>query len=124
MDKNQRYIVIAVAIIALIAGWQLLKKPTEVTQENQIQNQENSSEETQEKTTPIKVVNSTEKNPVWTGVLKTSDNPKKGNLMLVTKDRTVYLKTSRDFSTLLNKEVNVSYEGDFTNFVLGNITLK
>ena len=58
---------------------------------------------------------------VWTGTLQNSDNKAKGNLMLVTADRNIYIKTSRDFSALVGKKVDISYEGDVNNFVLGNI---
>ena len=59
---------------------------------------------------------------VWFGTLKTSDNVSKGNLMLATKDRNIYLKTSRDFSNLIGKQVYVTYEGDLNSFVLGDIS--
>lgn len=59
----------------------------------------------------------------WQGVLKKSDNDTKGSVMLVTKERTIYIKTSRDFSSLIDKNVSVSYEGTWQSFVLGNVTL-
>ncbi len=59
----------------------------------------------------------------WLGQLKKSDNSTKGNLMLITKDRTIYMKTSRDFSALLDKNISVTYEGTWQNFVLGDVTL-
>lgn len=59
---------------------------------------------------------------VWTGALKISDNSKKGNLMLATKDHVIYIKTSRDFSALVGKNVMVTYEGTMDNFVLGSIS--
>ena len=59
---------------------------------------------------------------VWNGTLKTSDSAQKGNLMLMTKDHTIYIKTSRDFSALVDKEVDVSYQGSLENFSLGDIT--
>ncbi len=57
----------------------------------------------------------------WEGVLKASDNLQKGNLMLQTSDRTIYLKTSRDFSALIGKYVAVIYLGTLNNFTLLNI---
>ncbi len=59
---------------------------------------------------------------IWQGTLEQSNNPAKGNLMLVTPDHTFYLRTSRDFSSLIGKKVNVSYSGSLTNFSLTNIT--
>jgi len=58
---------------------------------------------------------------VWIGLLKNSDNAKKGNLMLATKNQTIYIKTSRDYSTLVGQQASVSYEGTSDNFVLGDI---
>ncbi len=60
----------------------------------------------------------------WEGTLKTSDNKAKGNLMLQTKDRVVYIKTSRDFSSLIGKEVTVTYNGTLDSFILGSIVAK
>lgn len=57
----------------------------------------------------------------WTGTLKISDNPAKGNLMLVMTDTIVYIKTSRDWSKFLNTEVRVSHEGTTDNFILKDI---
>lgn len=61
---------------------------------------------------------------IWEGTLKTSDNEAKGNLMLQTKERVIYIKTSRDFSDLLDKEVAVTYQGGFEEFILGDIKAK
>ena len=58
------------------------------------------------------------------GTLKTSDNLKKGNLMISTGKRTIYLFTSRDFSSLLDKNVTVTYNGTLDNFTLDNIVAK
>ena len=58
----------------------------------------------------------------WEGTLQTSNNPAKGNLMLVTDKTTIYINTSRDFSELTGKKVQVSYEGTLDSFTLGDIT--
>ena len=60
----------------------------------------------------------------WTGTLKTSDNSSKGSLMLLTKDYTIYIRTSRDYSALLGKTVSVSYKGTVNNFTLQDIVAK
>ncbi len=60
----------------------------------------------------------------WEGTLKTSDNQAKGNLMLQTKDRVIYIKTSRDFSSLIGKQVTVTYNGTLGSFILGSIIAK
>ena len=58
----------------------------------------------------------------WMGTLKTSDNSKKGNLMLMTDTHTIYINTSRDYSALLDKKVNVTFVGSLDSFTLGDIT--
>jgi hypothetical protein len=58
------------------------------------------------------------------GILKASDNSKKGNLMLVTASSTLYISSSRDFSNLLGKEVKVTYDGTTDDFRLGDIIAK
>ncbi len=61
---------------------------------------------------------------IWSGNLKTSDATNKGNLMLITAERTIYIKTSRDYNSLIGKKVRVSYSGSLQSFVLGDITLQ
>jgi hypothetical protein len=58
----------------------------------------------------------------WQGTLQTSDNSAKGNYMISVSGHTIYLRSSRDYSQLVGKQVNVSYSGDMTHFVLGDIT--
>lgn len=58
------------------------------------------------------------------GVLKISNDLKRGNLMLTTDNVTIYLFTSRDFSSLLDQRVIVSYKGSLDNFTLQNIVQK
>ena len=60
---------------------------------------------------------------IWTGVLKNSDTPSKGSLMLVNQEHTIYLRTSRDFSSLVNKQVQVSYKGTLAAFILNDIVI-
>ncbi|MDP3710840.1 MAG: hypothetical protein Q8R29_03945 [bacterium] len=60
-----------------------------------------------------------------TGILKASDNPARGNLMLVAEGKDVlYISTVRDFNFLVGKEVRVSTEGTGTGFKLLDITAK
>jgi hypothetical protein len=58
------------------------------------------------------------------GVLKSSDNKRLGNLMLVTTSKKIYIFTNRDFSDLINKDVAVTYQGTLDNFRLGDIVGK
>lgn len=55
------------------------------------------------------------------GVLWSSDNIAKGNLMLVTANTTIYINTSRKFNELAGKNVVVSIDGTPDNFTLLNI---
>ncbi|MEX1064315.1 MAG: hypothetical protein WD898_01020 [Candidatus Paceibacterota bacterium] len=55
------------------------------------------------------------------GTLRVSDDPSKGNLMLVTEESVVYITTSRDYSSLVGEEVVVSVDGTLENFTLLNI---
>ena len=58
------------------------------------------------------------------GTLKISDDLRRGNLMLVTSERAIYLFTSRDYSSLLDKQVTVEIEGTLENFRLVDIKAK
>ena len=55
------------------------------------------------------------------GVLWSSDDETKGNLMLVNNNTTIYIRTSRDFSGLTGKYVIASIDGTQDNFTLLNI---
>ncbi|MCL5775041.1 MAG: hypothetical protein M1333_02400 [Patescibacteria group bacterium] len=61
---------------------------------------------------------------IWEGVLKISDDSKRGNLMLIMQERKIYIFTSRDFTNLIEKNVAVTYEGTLDSFVLGDINEK
>ncbi len=127
MDKNQKIAVAVIVAIALIAAWQLGKKP--VTNQNQNENQEqetqniNSDSSSNPTPTPTETQNTSMEGNAWEGVLMESDNTNKGNYRLQTKDHVLYLRTSRDFSSMLGKEVKVTYEGTLENFVLGDIDI-
>ena len=58
------------------------------------------------------------------GTLQASNNPARGNLMLMTDKQTIYISTSRDYSALIGKTVVVSYDGTLDNFRLGDIIAK
>lgn len=58
------------------------------------------------------------------GELKASDNSVRGNLMLETDHTKIYLRTSRDFSALIGKKVEVTIKGTLDSFVLVDIKEK
>lgn len=115
MAKSSKYLPAAVvaAIIIIVAGVQYFKnlKPA-----NETQNQNAQQEQNQKNGAAVPAAASG-----LEGVLKISDNLKRGNLMVVMSERVVYLFTSRDYSKLLNKEVKVVIDGTLENFRLVDI---
>ena len=67
------------------------------------------------------VENNAEQVNMLEGVLWSSDNETKGNLMLVNSYATIYIKTLRDFNSLVGKQVIASVDGTLENFTLLNI---
>ncbi|HYV33539.1 MAG TPA: hypothetical protein VE973_01700 [Candidatus Limnocylindria bacterium] len=118
--EKQIYITVIVVLVVVALVWLLRAKPSDQTQ-TQSDLEQQSSTQQDNNNTGLKMPDATN---TWTGTLKMSDNSKKGNLMLVTSDHTIYLKTSRNFSALIGKEVVVTYSGTTNSFVLGNITAK
>jgi len=55
------------------------------------------------------------------GILWPSDNESRGNLMLISNQTTIYIKTARNFQNLIGKEVTASIKGNPENFELLNI---
>ena len=119
MHKNTKQAYTALAIIIVIAGliWLFRSKPAAQTGSMNAGNSQQNSQNPNPSPTP------SNGSGVWTGTLKASDRAAKGNIMLVTKDRSIYMRTSRDFSSMYGKKVDVSYQGSLQSFVLGNITL-
>jgi hypothetical protein len=118
MKNKQFYWAIAAIVIIVAIIWAY--KAKHAIKQTPIM--DNVAQQTTNQSTPAPATAAQTEN-TWTGVLKKSDSPTKGNVMLVTKDRTIYMKTSRDFSSLLDKNVSVTYEGTWQNFVLGDVTL-
>jgi hypothetical protein len=50
------------------------------------------------------------------GVLRTSDNATRGNLMVESASGKIYIATVRDFSSLVGKEVTLNAQGSLNNF--------
>lgn len=106
-------VIIAVVVILIVVGFMIVqskKKQTEgpakkIDQNNQQQSQEQVSGNFLE------------------GTLKISNDQSRGNLMLelMNSDRIIYLRTSRDFSGLLNQLVAVQIEGTIDYFSLIDI---
>ncbi len=122
MDKKTKQIIawVGAIIIVIAIVWVIRVKQTNDNKDSQANEQQNTNTSQQEQKTiaPAKT-----NSDVWVGNLKASDTPSKGNLMLVTAERTIYIKTNRDYSSLVGKKVRVSYSGSWQNFVLGDITV-
>jgi len=119
MTKNTKQVYTAVAVVVVVAVVIWLFKSKPAAQNTQIQSDTNQQNSQNPNPSPAPTANS----GIWTGTLKASDNAAKGNLMLITSDRTIYMTSSRDFSGLYGKKVDVSYQGSLKSFVLGSISL-
>lgn len=109
-------------IVVILLGWWLAKTPAK---NGQNPTQSDNNQQSQQSETPkTETKTATDVSANWEGTLKLSDNPQKGNLMLLTADKKIYIHTSRDFSSLLDKQVVVTYEGTSDAFRLGDITEK
>lgn len=119
MSQNQRILVGAVVLVVIIGAWLIYsgrhKQPAKEIEANQQQVPPSEKSTSSTKPTALDQAN------VLEGTLRNSDNTKKGNLMLVMENRTLYISTSRDFSALIGKKVKVTYEGTPEDFHLGDI---
>lgn len=107
-------------VVVILLGWWLAKTPSK---NNQNPTQSDGSPQNQQTETPkTEAKIATDTSAKWVGTLKLSDNLQKGNLMLLTTDKKIYIHTSRDFNSLLDKRVVVTYEGTSDAFRLGDIT--
>jgi len=114
MKKQHKQYATAVGVLVVVLAvfWLAKTKPANAPEKSESQT-----------TTPAPQPTAATEANVWHGTLKASNNGTKGSLMLVTTDRTIYIRTSRDFSDLINKKVRVTYSGTLQSFVLGGITL-
>ncbi|MEK7617518.1 MAG: hypothetical protein AAB410_00030 [Patescibacteria group bacterium] len=121
MNKISKYLptIAVLAIVVTLGGIQYYKnqKPANEEQDRQTDNRQNLS-------VPGSKTDSPKPSGMLEGVLKISDDLKRGNLMLVQADHIVYLFTSRDYSQLFEKEVKVEIDGSLENFRLVDIKEK
>lgn len=123
MDKKIKQIIAWVGAIIIVVAIVMTSRTKQGNdnknnQPNDQQQNTSSSQEEQKTIAPTKT-----NSDVWVGTLRASDTITKGNLMLTTTERTIYIKTNRDYNILIGKKVRVSYEGTWQNFVLGEITV-
>ncbi len=114
--KNQQlYAAIAIVVVVVALIWYFKTNPGNTVSDSVNQTKNGTGSKNPGNTSSTKA-------SVWTGTLKKSDNSSKGNFMLVTKDRTIYFTTVRDFSSLIDKKVNLTYEGSLKGFTVLNLT--
>jgi hypothetical protein len=117
MTIGKKYAIWAAAIIAvLLVGWLVWKQ----TAKKESSEPANSTSTTLEEDKGADQAQTLQGN-VLAGKLQVSNNSQKGNLMLVTPTSTLYIHTSRDYSSLLGKDVKVNYDGTPEEFRLGDI---
>ena len=116
-DKKAALVLAATALVAAGCG---LQQPANDNSQQPTQEQSNSTAPNSDNSASTQTTNPA--GSTWQGALELSDNTASGNYTITVNDHKIYLKTSRDFSKLLDKQVNVSYSGSLTNFVLNDIT--
>lgn len=109
VNKKNRIYIIMTGIVAITLIW--------LSQSNKNQLSELQLPLSEEPTNNIAVENV----DTLEGVLWSSDDETKGNLMLVNNNATIYIRTSRDFNNLVGKYVIASVDGTSDNFTLLNI---
>src|SRR3989338_4431038 len=109
MEKKNRIYIIITGVMAITLIW--------ISQSNKNQLSELQLPLGEELTNNITAENV----DALEGVLWSSDNETKGNLMLVNNNITIYIRTSRDFNDLTGKYVIASVDGTLDNFTLLNI---
>ena len=60
----------------------------------------------------------------FVGRLEASDDATKGNIQITTKERTIHIRSSRDWSQLYGNDVVVKAEGSTTQFHMVDVTAK
>lgn len=111
MEKKNRIYIIITGVVAITLIWLSQSNRNKIPKLESFLGRETE----QNNTTDKKSINALE------GTLWPSDNKTKGNLMLVGKNATVYIRTSRDFSDLVGKYIIASINGTLENFTLLNI---
>ncbi|MBL8031767.1 MAG: hypothetical protein JNK33_05600 [Candidatus Doudnabacteria bacterium] len=130
---NRGNLIIAISVIVLLVGLGYLntkRQAPEFTEGTTMQADKTDSEAAQTEEgsslpeSQIQITPTTKQSAgtfVRQGTLLTSDNPTRGNLMLKTQNSTFYLRTSRDYSSLLGKSVTATGNGTTEQFSLIDI---
>lgn len=111
MEKKNRIYIIIIGVVAITLIWLSNNNRNQISELESLFRQEAE----QNNASIEEPLNALE------GTLWLSDNETKGNLMLVNNVITIYIKTSRDFSNLIGKQVIASVDGTLNDFTLLNI---
>ncbi len=127
-QNAQTYIILAIIVIAAIVFFSTRGNQNQNEQNNENQtNQEDSSNPNSSEqpggspdgqtTSDSTSSNGQNGNVTAEGTLKASDNPVRGNLMVDSESGKIYIRTVRDFSSLLDKPVTLAAQGTLKQFV-------
>lgn len=140
VQQNRNSLVIAGIVIILLVIYFVTRGNTETGQQNQDSGQQTQTSSQPSptpsgtpsptgqpsptggsQTTPPSSGQALPENLTVTGKLRTSDMPAKGNYLVEGQQGKMYIYTSRDFSSLLDKDVTLSANGNLTAFTLLDI---
>jgi hypothetical protein len=125
MIINQKRVIgiIIAVLVVLLAGWLIWKQTAKHESGSAANSTSTTLEQDKDAANELSQSQALAGNTLE-GVLRASDNAKKGNLMLVTATNTVYISTNRDYSSLVGKQVKTTYDGTTDDFRLGDIVIK
>ena len=120
LNKNNRAVVILLVIILLIG---LGYYTNNNRQANQTKQGDSNSPSSQQNKAITNNEDATSQGGILTrmGTFMRTDNPNKGNFIIQTATSNFYIFTSRDYSSLLGKQVELTANGTTENFTLVDI---
>jgi hypothetical protein len=127
-NNNQRTWIIIGVIVAIVVLFFIFRKNNDEKMEYGSNDNKSTEQSTQTKSTDTKTSTSGEKMETGEftieGTLQVSDNPSKGNIKIVGTDKTTYLLTKQDYSSLYGKQVVLKAYGTSTKFTFESLTEK
>ena len=130
-NNNRNFWIAGGIIVAIIILFAVFRGPGQVPTPP---NSNNSSQSGSETSTPSLPNQNTSKPDAMTdkndssfiieGVLAPSNDLSRGNIMITTSDKTLYIFSSRDWSSLYNQQVKINAQGTSKQFQVLDITDK